>query len=302
MGEDVERRGKDTAMTDRHVDVPTRILIEGLLRTDGTVDGRTLYATADALDKTDQQVRLCIKRLVTEGKFTQEGRGRQATLRATPKAVREMEPDVEFVRLAYQQDRNTATPWDGYWHLVGFAIPESSRKARDALRTRVVYLGGALVQGGLYVSPHAWEPYVLDAAAELDVEQHLSSLTTRDLKVGRLEDPVKIAAQLWPLDEIAAGYERLLDVATVRLEKLQNTPGTDAVTMTIELAAEFTRAMEPDPLLPPELLPTNWIGTRARFVTAQCWALLAQVDGADELPSLFHLYADAIGDQDASVR
>lgn len=191
---------------------------------------------------------------------------------------------------------------DGYWHLVGFAIPESSRKARDALRTRVVYLGGALVQGGLYVSPHTWEPYVLDAAAELDVEQHLSSLTTRDLKVGRLEDPVKIAAQLWPLDEIAVGYERLLDVASVRLEKLQNTPGTDAVTVTIELAAEFTRAMEPDPLLPPELLPTNWIGTRARFVTAQCWALLAQVDGADELPSLFHLYADAIGDQDASVR
>ena len=158
------------AMTDRDVEVPTRILIEGLLRTDGTVDGRTLYATADALCKTDQQVRLCIKRLVTEGKFTQEGRGRQATLRATPKALREMEPDVEFVRLAYRQDRDTVTPWDGYWHLAGFAIPESSRKARDALRTRVVYLGGALVQGGLYVSPHAWEPYIRDAAAELDVE------------------------------------------------------------------------------------------------------------------------------------
>ncbi len=173
-----------------------------------------------------------------------------------------MEPDVEFVRLAYRQDRDTVTPWDGYWHLAGFAIPESSRKGRDALRTRVVYLGGALVQGGLYVSPHAWEPYIRDAAAELDVEQHLSSLTTRDLKVGTLEDPVKIAAQLWPLDQIADGYERLLDVATARLHKLQNSPGTDAVTMTIELAAEFTRAMEPDPLLPPELLPTNWIGTR----------------------------------------
>lgn len=39
------------AMTDRDVDVPTRILIEGLLRTDGTVDGHTLYATADASAK-----------------------------------------------------------------------------------------------------------------------------------------------------------------------------------------------------------------------------------------------------------
>ncbi|MCZ4080418.1 transcriptional regulator [Rhodococcus sp. H36-A4] len=290
-------------MTDRDIDVPTRILIEGLMRTDGTVDGHTLYATADALDKTDQQVRLCIKRLVAEGKFTQEGRGRQATLRATPKAIREMEPDVEFVRLAYRQDRGTTTPWDECWHLVGFAIPESSRKARDALRTRVVYLGGALVQSGLYASPHAWEPYVLDAAAELDVEQHLSLLTTRDLKVGTLEDPSTIAAQLWALDEIADRYERLLDVATARLHTLQNSPDADAVTMTIELAAEFTRAMEPDPLLPPELLPTNWIGKRARSVTAQCWTLLVQVGDADKLPSLFHLYADAIGgEQDASVR
>ena len=292
-------------MTHTAVDVPTRILIEGLLRADGTVDGHTLYATAGALDMTDQQVRLCIKRLVAEGKFTQEGRGRKATLRATAKAVREMEPDVEFVRLAFQQDRGTEAPWDGRWHVVGFAIPESSRKARDALRTRVTYLGGALVQGGLYVSPHAWEPYVLDAAAQLDVEQYLSSLTTRDLKVGTLEDPSKIAAQLWPLDQIVAGYDQLLNVATSRLQKLRNTSAftaTDAVTMTIELAAEFTRAMEPDPLLPPELLPTNWIGKRARSITAQCWTLLAQVDGADQLPSLFHLYADAIGDQDARVR
>src|SRR3546814_12060465 len=99
--------------------------------------------------------------------------------------------------------------------------------------------------------------------------------------------PVKIAAQLWPLDQIADGYERLLDIATARLHKLQNSPGTDAVTMTIELAAAFTRAMEPDPLLPPALLPTNWIGPRARYITAQCWPLLAQVDGADQFPSLF---------------
>src|SRR3546814_15661398 len=61
--------------------------------------------------------------------------------------------------------------------------------------------------------------------------------------------PVKIAAQLWPLDQIADGYERLLDIATARLHKLQNSPGTDDVTMTSELAAEFTRAMETGPLL-----------------------------------------------------
>nr|BFE82290.1 hypothetical protein GCM10020093_048910 [Planobispora longispora] len=140
---------------DGGVEVPTRILVEGMVREDGTVDAGELYAVAGALGMTDQQVRLCVKRLVAEGRLTQEGRGRRALLRAADDVRRSIAPNAEFMRHMYRQDRGRA-PWDGVWHLAGFAVPEAARSARDALREVIVGLGGAPVHGGLYVSPNDW--------------------------------------------------------------------------------------------------------------------------------------------------
>lgn len=61
--------------------IPTRMVVHALVREDGTVAGEELYEVAALLGMTDQQVRLCVKRLVTEGRFTVEGRGRRAVLR-----------------------------------------------------------------------------------------------------------------------------------------------------------------------------------------------------------------------------
>ncbi|MDT0413809.1 transcriptional regulator, partial [Streptomyces sp. DSM 41979] len=83
--------------------VPTRILVESMLRADATVDAGELYDVANTLGMSDQQVRLCIKRLVAEGQFVQDGRGRKAVLRATPEMRSTIEPDLEFVRYMYAQ-------------------------------------------------------------------------------------------------------------------------------------------------------------------------------------------------------
>ncbi|MFJ7063028.1 PaaX family transcriptional regulator C-terminal domain-containing protein [Streptomyces microflavus] len=62
--------------------------------------------------------------------------------------------------------------------------------------------------------------------------------------------------------------------------------------VTVELAAELTRAMEPDPLLPPQLLPQPWPGTQARELIARCWAVLHERGGGEARPALFRIYAD----------
>ncbi|MFI9552978.1 PaaX family transcriptional regulator C-terminal domain-containing protein [Nonomuraea endophytica] len=273
------------------VHVSTRMLVEALVRTDLTVDAGELYATAQQLRMTDQQVRLCIKRLVAEGRFVQEGRGRKAVLRATGSAERAMGLDVEFVAHAYRQDAGLA-PWDGAWHLVGFAVPESERTGRDALRAAITALGGAPVHGGLYVSANPWEPYVEEHARRLEVLDHVTFLTTRDLRRGEQADPVALARDLWPLEKIARRYERLTAVAEPRLNLLCGanpiTP-QERLTFAVELAAEFTRALEDDPLLPPELLPRHWPGARARKLSAKCWSLLNhQVESGIRL---FELYS-----------
>ncbi|GAA4298974.1 transcriptional regulator [Actinomadura luteofluorescens] len=273
-------------------EIPGRLLVEAMVRADGTVDCGDLYTVAGLLGMTDQQVRLSIRRLVADGRVVQEGRGRKATLRATAETWRSIEPDIDFMRLMYQQDHGKA-PWDGVWHLVGFAIPESTRPARDALREAIVYLGGAAVQSGLYVSPHAWEDLIEAEAARLGVTDHLTFLTSRDLCIGTESAPRALAGRLWMLDEIAERHVRLIEIAATYLTRLRaDPPETEQLTIAIELAAEFTHAMEPDPLLPPELLPQPWPGTEARELLAQCWALLLSKPHHNA-PRLFEVYTEA---------
>ncbi|MFE0699300.1 PaaX family transcriptional regulator C-terminal domain-containing protein [Streptomyces sp. NPDC058872] len=277
--------------------IGTRTLVFALVREDGAVDAGELYAVAEALGMTDQQVRLCIKRLVAEGRFTHEGRGRKARLHATADATGAIAPDVEYVRHAYRQDRGLA-PWDGTWHLFAFAIPETARQARDALRDTLVHLGAAPLQGGLYVSANAIGDVVDAHARHLDVRSSLTRLTSRDLRVGDEDAPDRLAALLWPLRQIANRHEALAALATDRLARLsgpERPTDTELLTYAIELATAFTTAMAPDPLLPPELLPRPWPGSRARALAAACWEALAERDDrAPGRPRLFRLYDDAL--------
>ncbi|MGJ7416033.1 PaaX family transcriptional regulator C-terminal domain-containing protein [Streptomyces cinereoruber] len=272
--------------------ISTRTLVFGLVREDGTVDAGELYAVAQILGMTDQQVRLCVKRLVTEGRFTQEGRGRKAVLRAAADATGSIAPNVEYVRHAYRQDQGLA-PWDGTWHLFAFAIPETSRQARDALRDTLLHLGAAPLQGGLYVSANEIGDTVEAHALRLGVLPSLTRLTSRDLRVGEETEPARLAALLWPLQPIAERHETLAALATDRLTRLSPPAApptaTQRLTYTIELATAFTTAMDPDPLLPPELLPQPWPGTRARALAAQCWNTLTA--GHHETGSRLHLFS-----------
>jgi phenylacetic acid degradation operon negative regulatory protein len=274
------------------LDIPTRTLVESMIREDATIDSGALYDVANVLGMSDQQVRLCIKRLIADGQFTQDGRGRKAVLRATDRVRSTITPDREYVRYMYAQDTGGA-PWDGVWHLVAFGVPESVRSARDAMRDAITRLGGAPIQGGLYVSPNRWEDMISAAATEFGVGQHVATLTTTDLSVGGVDAPSELADRLWPLDQIAERHRRLLVVAERSLSALRTASPTEHLSIAIELAAEFTRAVEPDPLLPPQLLPQPWVGTTARAAVAACWAELLK---SDRQPRLFQWYADVIAE------
>lgn len=256
--------------------ISTRALVEAMLREDATIDAGELYAVADALGMGDQQVRLAIKRLVTEGRFTVAGRGRGAVLTATDTTRAGIEPDRDHVVLAYAQDRGLA-PWDGVWHLAGFAVPEAQREARGVLRESILALGGAPVQGGLYACAHAWEEELRSAADAIGARDYLTTLSTTDLDVGGVRG-ADAARRLWPLDELAAGHRRLADTATTALARASGAGHAERLALTVGLVAEFTRAHDSDPLLPPELLPQDWIGGRARALAEKSWAALAAAE------------------------
>jgi phenylacetic acid degradation operon negative regulatory protein len=263
---------------------------------DGDIVATELYAVAEACGQTSEQVRSCLRRLVNEGLYIQHGKGRGARYEATEAGMAHLETGWARTRTAYQQDA-AGRGWDRMWHLVAFAVPEDRRAARDQLRDRIVALGGAALQGGVYVSPHPWHDVVRHEAKRLGVEDHLSLATTDDLEVGGVRDPRQLARTLWQLDGVAAAYEKFIDQhahVPAELEDMRRRKerfnDDHFLPFAFEIAVALSECTRDDPFLPPELLPRPWPGRSARDLVLRSRRLALMVREEHDRPALFHLY------------
>lgn len=280
--------------------IPTRVLVFGMAHEDGCILAEELMPVAEACGQSADQVRSCLHRLMAQGWFTRVGRGRQARYQATEAGMAALGTQVERTRLAYVQDA-AGRGWDRQWRLVGFAVPEGHRQARQALRDRLLALGGALVQGGLYVSPHPWLKDVADAAQRLGLSERLTLATTDDLEVSGRRDPRELARLLWPIEELADRYRAFVaEFAAVpgalaqmrrrrqRLDDASFLPGA------LAMAVAFQACFDADPLLPPELLPRPWPGRQARDILVTSRRQALAIRAAHGRPALFRSFDEVV--------
>ena len=283
------------------VEIPTRVLIFGMVRPDGTVPAAEIYPVAAACGQNAEQVRSCLRRLVAEGLMAREGSGRTAVYRTTAAGDALVGGTLERHQRAYFQD-SQGRGWDRHWHLVAFAIPERRRAARDRLRDRLLRMGGAALSNGLYVSAHPWEKEVRDEADRLDVVDRLMVASSDDLDVAGVHAPAEIARRLWPIEQLAADYERFLatfgDTPKIlerfrtdhrRITNAEFLPGA------LRIVVAFQEVFDRDPLLPPELLPRPWPGRAARELLLDARRLGLRLREDHERPALFRNFDDLIG-------
>lgn len=270
-------------------EIPTRTLVMAMVADDGSLDAGELYDVATACGMSDQQVRLCLRRLVIDGTLTHlGGRGRKGVFRAGAEPESRVLPELTYVEFAYEQDAGRE-PWDGRWRLVAFNLDRDRRSERDELRTRLLFLGGAPLHAGLYVSPNPWDAFVEADAERLGIGRDLLRLETDRLDVGGEDDPSVLAPLLWPLDAVGAGYERFREATERRLEGLDGEAPVMRVALTT--VVEFARAIGPDPLLPAEMLPDDWPGRAARRLMVDAAARFEQLAGPT-LPPVLHRLRD----------
>ncbi len=287
-------------MLDTTVEIPTRILILGMTREDGSLEAGELHEVAEACSLSVDQVRSCLRRLVAEGLYTRSGEGRDARYQATDAGRRALGTTIERTRLAYAQDA-AGRGWDRRWRLVAFAIPEARRSDRDALRDHLLALGGAAVHNGLYASPHRWGDDVRGFAARLGIEDFVTVASTDDLVLGGESDPSAIARRLWRIDALAERYQRFIDEyggvpdaledmrkRKERLTEREFLPGA------LAMAMRFQECFNADPLLPPELLPRPWPGRTARDIVIRSRRLGVLARDRHDQPSLFRTFDEAI--------
>lgn len=279
-------------------DLPTRMLVLGVARSDGTIRAAELFPVAEACARSAEQVRSCLRRLVSEGLFRREGVGQGAVYRATEAGLAVLGAAAERTRLAIAQDREGAT-WDGRWHLAAFAVPEARRGARDELRGRLGRLGGAAVHNGLYVSPHPWEKEVAAAAEHLGVTQHVTLAASDTLVVGGVTDPAALARRLWPVDVLAARYRAFLDrwgLVPDQLDAMaarhESLPDWAFLPGALAMGLAFADCFEADPLLPPDLLPQPWPGAAARALLVASRVRAMRLRGAEDRRALFRAFDD----------
>ncbi|MCU1483771.1 MAG: transcriptional regulator [Actinomycetia bacterium] len=276
--------------------IPTRTLVLGTARRDGTIRAEDVYRVAEASGQSTEQVRSCLRRIVSEGLYERDGSGRKAVFTPTAAGAATLGARLRRVRLSFAQDA-AGRGWDRNWRLVAFAVPEANRASRDALRDRLRDLGGAPIQGGLYVSPHPWEPDVKELGSQLGVGDNLTFASTDDLEVGRETDPRKLASMLWPIEEVGAAYARFVETyrhLPAELESLRLDRGrvsdAELFPRMLAMGVGHDEISGVDPFLPPELLPRPWAGRAARELVVKCRKLAHQVRESGSGTGLFDGY------------
>lgn len=281
-------------------DLPTRMLVFGVARHDGAIAAADVFAVAAACHRSTEQVRSCLRRLVGEGLFRREGVGQHAVYHPTDDGLRALAAFASRAIRAHVQDTQR-DGWDGRWHLVGFAVPEARRTARDTLRDHLVVLGGAAIHNGLYVSPHPWDKDVVATAEQLDLVDHVTLAVTDELSVGGESDRRALAARLWPLADLAARYRAFVDRWSSVPDQLgamqrrrERLPDTAYLPGALAMGLAYRSCLDADPLLPPELLPRPWPGREARDLLVRSRRLALRIRAESDRPALFATYDDLV--------
>ena len=148
----------------------------------------------------------------------------------------------------------SARDWDGRWLLVCVRIPDSDRRARHVVRSRLTWAGFGSLGAGLWISPHAGREE--EAASVLRAAGVAGDAQVFVATRAGLGDVRGMVAAAWDLTAVEERYEQFL------AEFGRGVAG-DVLARQIALVHAWRRFPAIDPVLPRELLPSRWSGLEA---------------------------------------
>ena len=159
--------------------------------------------------------------------------------------------------------------WDGHWTLL--ILPPKGSKRRESLRDGLRWLGFGQVSPGVFAHSNSDLVQVRQWLASLEVGKDVLLLRASSADVGI--DRAVVSAG-WDLGDLARRYKRFVDAySTVdaALEKRDELAPESAFVIRTLLIHEYRKIHLQDPLLPPALLPADWVGSSAYELSAQLY-------------------------------
>ena len=146
-------------------------------------------------------------------------------------------------------------PWDGYWRIIAYDIPEKYKKTRYLLQQELQTLGFGMMQKSIYISPH-------DLAE--DIQEYLESNHLNDFAFVSVAKRIfgksnrTLAWEVWNLEKLEEKYEEWIENSQIFRQKKNRT-----YQQFKEIQSRFIEILYQDPFLPKELCFDNWVGEKA---------------------------------------
>ncbi|HJY56684.1 MAG TPA: PaaX family transcriptional regulator C-terminal domain-containing protein [Streptosporangiaceae bacterium] len=226
------------------------LLGEFVLPGGGTAWTSAVLASFARLGIEEKTTRQALMRTAASGWLDPEKVGRRTRWRLTASAQKMLTEGADRI----YSFTGPGESWDGRWLLVYARIPESDRRARHVVQSRLTWAGFGSLGAGLWISPHP------DREAEaIGVLREAGVAADAHLFVARrsgLADVQVMVATAWDLGAIEDRYEEFI-------EEFRATAPADVLARQVEIVHAWRRFPSIDPVLPRELLPARWSGLKA---------------------------------------
>ena len=211
----------------------------------GIISLGSLIALARPFGLTERLVRTSVARLAGDGWLVARREGRRSDYCLTPTGR------DRFAEATSRIYGATPDSWDGHWTLL--VLPPANGARREDLRL----LGFGQISPGVFAHPN-WS--IEEARAAL---RGLDGLLLKSTSEGSAADRHLVATG-WDLGDLTRRYTRFVDTFTPVVEAVESTLNEEAafVVRTL-LIHEYRKIHLRDPLLPPALLPDDWVGSTA---------------------------------------
>jgi len=202
-----------------------------------------------------------VQRGIRTGEIEKVVRGGEVYLRLTSAGNDKVFRDFPLMPM---QNRK----WDRKWRVVVFDISELSRFVRDNLREKLKELGFGMLQESVWISPHDIITDFREFLEEKKLADSVYLMELSNLLAGNIENLVE---RVWRVKGLNEEYQELLSeiLALKNMYVMSNdryrkhTPGyEDEVN---RLREKYLSILLKDPMLPNDLLPKNWSGSRVKI-------------------------------------
>jgi DNA-binding transcriptional regulator PaaX len=154
-------------------------------------------------------------------------------------------------------------PWQGWWLVVTFDIPEIARKIRDSIRRQLTAIGFVQWQKSVYISPHDIADDLAQVIRNNHLEDKVIPMISKRILAG---NDWEFARRIFHIDEIEKRYRHVTEL-------LVNPPKSKYPREFLRRQfSRYTQVLHDDPLLPVGLAPKSGYGREAALAALHSFA------------------------------